>query len=397
MLTDTKLRKLNGTKRDKRVELADSSGLSVRITPAGVIIFQYRYRFNEKPRRMTLGRYGEITLKDAREQLLHAKKILSQGRDPIMVRDMKLKERSESMSVSDCMSEWLLSTHAQNLVKLKYWERALERHVISQVGKMIVDEMTVSHWQPVFKKMRDNGAETFSCMVLSKLKQIFSYCIRIEKIKRNPLSELRGIDVGIPIRLGKRYFNDDEISNFWLSVDESSLAYQNKILVKLILLTGCRGVEMRLAKKCEFDFDKQVWRVPRESSKTRESFTRGLSEKSIELLKEAFMLYPDFEQVFPPASIQKDRPMAASVLLGIAEQLRKIMGVDDWSIHDLRRTVKTKMGELGVLPHISEKILGHKLSGVLAVYDQHEYIKEQIEALNLWANHIQSCVYSASP
>ncbi|WP_272689650.1 site-specific integrase, partial [Providencia sp. PROV033] len=161
------------------------------------------------------------------------------------------------------------------------------------------------------------------------------------------------------------------------------------IFIKLVLLTGCRGVELRMAKKSDFDLDNQVWHVPAEISKTREAFNRGLSNKSVSLLKEAFEIYPSFEQAFPPAAIQEDRPMSASVLLQMAKQVGVKMGVDDWSTHDLRRTAKTKMGELGVLPHVSEKILGHKLAGILAVYDRYEYIKEQIESANMLADHIE--------
>jgi len=57
----------------------------------------------------------------------------------------------------------------------------------------------------------------------------------------------------------------------------------------------------------------------------------------------------------------------------------------------LRRTCKTKMAELGVAPHVSEKILGHKLTGMLAVYGRHEYIAEQIEAAEKWSAGILKC------
>jgi len=55
------------------------------------------------------------------------------------------------------------------------------------------------------------------------------------------------------------------------------------------------------------------------------------------------------------------------------------------------------MAEMGVMPHVSEKILGHKLSGMLAVYDQHDYIKEQIEAAEMWASKIQCCSEAIKP
>lgn len=397
MLSDAKLRKINGKPVPKRFELSDANGLSVRVTPTGVIAFQYRYKIDGKPRRMTLGQYDELSLKEARELVAEYRKLVSVGRDPITVRDMRIESNIQAATVEDCINAWLNSAAASRLVKRDHWERALTRHVLPLVGSMTVDDMAISHWQPVFKRMRDNDAETFAGEILSRLKTIFSYCIRTEMIKRNPVADLRIIDVGKPAKSGKRNFNDKEIGAFWHAVTESTITIQNQLMLKLLLLTGCRGVEIRLAKKAEFDLEGRVWRVPDENSKTREPFERGLSVKAVELLKEAFALYKDFSQVFPPAAKKEDRPMAAGVLLNLAKQLREDMDIEHWAIHDLRRTAKTKMSELGVLPHVSEKVLGHKLGGVLAVYDQHSYLREQQEALDLLAAHIQSCVDSTRP
>lgn len=397
MLTDAKLRKLNGKPIPKLIEMPDGGGLSIRITPLGLIVFQYRYRYAGKARRMTLGSYDEISLKEARDMVQEAKRVLAEGKDPITVKSMTLEEIAGAASVKDCLSHWTASAQAQRLVKLQYWERAFERHVIPYVGDMIVDEMQISHWQPVFKRMRTNGAETFAGIMLSKLKQVFSYCLRTEKIRVNPIAALRISDVGKPVGVVKRYFSDDEIGAFWLALEASRIVHQNKIFIKLLLLTGCRGVELRKAKKGEFDVKNRTWRVPAENSKTRQPFVRGLSGDAAKLIEEAMSLYPNISQLFPPAIVQGDRPMSAGVLLNMAEQLRNEMGVHDWAMHDLRRTAKTKMSELGIEPHVSEKVLGHKLGGVLAVYDQHSYLKEQQNALDIWAAHVASCVSSMRP
>ncbi|MGQ8763405.1 tyrosine-type recombinase/integrase [Serratia marcescens] len=397
VLTDAKLRKLNGKPIPKLIEMPDGGGLSIRITPLGLIVFQYRYRYAGKARRMTLGSYDEISLKEARDMVQEAKRVLAEGKDPITVKSMTLEEIAGAASVKDCLSHWTASAQAQRLVKLKYWERAFERHVIPYVGDMIVDEMQISHWQPIFKRMRTNGAETFAGIMLSKLKQAVSYCLRTEKIRVNPIAALRISDVGKPVGVVKRYFSDDEIGAFWLALEASRIVHQNKIFIKLLLLTGCRGVELRKAKKGEFDVKNRTWRVPAENSKTRQPFVRGLSGDAAKLIEEAMSLYPNISQLFPPAIVQGDRPMSAGVLLNMAEQLRNEMGVHDWAMHDLRRTAKTKMSELGIEPHVSEKVLGHKLGGVLAVYDQHSYLKEQQNALDIWAAHVASCVSSMRP
>lgn len=118
---------------------------------------------------------------------------------------------------------------------------------------------------------------------------------------------------------------------------------------------------------------------------------RGISQLAADYLQKVFDVYPDQSIVFPPAKLQVDRPMSASTLISIAGQVEEVMGGEHWSLHDLRRTCKTKMAELGVAPHVSEKILGHKLTGMLVVYDQYDYIPEQQAAAELWADKIQAC------
>ena len=67
--------------------------------------------------------------------------------------------------------------------------------------------------------------------------------------------------------------------------------------------------------------------------------------------------------------------------------------MSDWTLHDLRRTVVSGMARLGVAPHVADKILNHQsgtISGVAAVYQRHEFLKERKQALELWGEHVQA-------
>jgi integrase len=67
-------------------------------------------------------------------------------------------------------------------------------------------------------------------------------------------------------------------------------------------------------------------------------------------------------------------------------------GIKKWVPHDIRRTVATQLNELGVLPHVVEKILNHKMQGVMAVYNKAEYWPERVEALLQWQEKIKRIV-----
>ena len=74
-------------------------------------------------------------------------------------------------------------------------------------------------------------------------------------------------------------------------------------------------------------------------------------------------------------------------------------GIADWTLHDLRRTAATRMAELGVAPHVVEKLLNHTtgtFGGVAGIYNRFEYQKEIREALAIWAAHLMK-VSKAQP
>ncbi|EBN8055557.1 DUF4102 domain-containing protein [Salmonella enterica] len=396
-LNDTKLRRIDGKPYDGPVEIPDGGGLSVRISPKGLITFQYRYRFNGKPVRLKLGVYGSMSIKEARDAVEVCKKWLSEGKNPAVYRKLDKKKKTESPDIATLVNEWLDTPSAKDLVKYEYWKRMLKLHVTDLYGQLIVDDMDPTHWEKIFLAITKSGSPVQAGNVLVKMKQVIKYALRRKRITSNSLMLLELTDVGKLPEDGERFLNDVEIGKFWLAIDKTRMSWQNKMVMRLLLLTGCRGVELRLARKVDFDLEGRVWVIPKENSKTRKRFVRGLSELSVECLKQVFEVYPGNSIVFPPATLQEDRPMAAGTIISLAEQVETMMDCPHWSAHDLRRTCKTKMAELGVAPHVSEKILGHKLTGMLAVYDQYDYIPEQQEAADKWAQKVLDCASAIRP
>ena len=390
-LNDTKLRRISGKAYEGPEEIADGGGLSVRISPKGLITFQYRYRFNGKPARLKLGTYGKMSLKEARDALEECKGWLEKGKDPAMQRKKAKDIASSSPSISTLVDEWFDTPSVKEMVKYEYWKRMLKLHITDNYGKLIADEMSPVEWEQIFIRITKGGSPVQAGNVLVKMKQVIRYALRRKRITSNALMLLEINDIGSRPNNGERFLNDVEIGAFWNAIDKTKMSWQNKMFIRIVALTGCRGVELRLAKKTDFALKSRDWTRPQENSKTRKRFVRGISKLAADYLQQVFDLYPDLSIVFPPAKLQENRPMSASTLISIAEQVEDVMGGEHWSLHDLRRTCKTKMAELGVAPHVSEKILGHKLTGMLAVYDQYDYIPEQQDAAELWAKKIQEC------
>lgn len=386
MLTDTKLRNIHGKPYDGPEEVPDAGGLSARISPRGVISFQYRYRFNGKPRRMKIGTYGEITLKEARAEVAAHKEVLNSGRDPSVAKRMHLSRVTTRATVEDIVREYMESTQARSMVNYKQVEAMLNKHVIRPYGSYIVDDMDAMMWEGVFRKVANGGAPVQAGIVLNRMKAVIKYAMRRRRVDRDDISLLRVKDVGKNPAQGKRVLSIQEIRHLISLIDSSKMARLNQILMKLIIFTGCRTSELTNARREHFDLDNCVWTVPGALSKNRNEFKRGLSDVSVDLLREAMDLH-SFNFVFVPVLSGRDEAVDRSVPKTAARDLMMRMGGEPWSCHDLRRTVRTNLSALGVAPHVSEKVLGHKLAGMLAIYDQYDYVREQIEAMNKLADY----------
>lgn len=89
---------------------------------------------------------------------------------------------------------------------------------------------------------------------------------------------------------------------------------------------------------------------------------------------------------------EDDRPpLQPNVALFSAQIIAKA-GMKTWSLHDLRRTVATRLSELGAPPHVVEKLLGHHRAGVMARYNLHDYIDDQRHWLAVWRNHLERLI-----
>ena len=66
--------------------------------------------------------------------------------------------------------------------------------------------------------------------------------------------------------------------------------------------------------------------------------------------------------------------------------------LEPWRLHDLRRSMRTGLGALGVAPHVAELAINHARKGIEATYDKYQYTGEIKAALTLWTNHVLAVV-----
>jgi len=162
------------------------------------------------------------------------------------------------------------------------------------------------------------------------------------------------------------------------------------------LTSGYRRTSLsRVRTFCEARISRSsqsVWRLPRTRTKNAKAHVVHLSEQSMAMLRRLDRRGP---YVFSPVGNKPFQTFSKAKRL-----LDQLSGVTGWRLHDLRRTCVSGMAQLGVSPHVADKILNHQsgaISGVAAVYQRHEFIAERRTALDLWGTHVSELVKGISP
>ncbi|WP_210492794.1 tyrosine-type recombinase/integrase [Pantoea ananatis] len=390
MLTDTKLRKALGKRREKVEVISDSHGLNVRLTISGGVSFFYRYRWEDKPVQLTIGDYPSITLLQARERRQQFRTWIKEGYDPRRQVSMERMQKVTALTVRDAYDYW--EKHycvPEGLIKIHKNRQNYENHINPIMGNMIVNHTNKSHWLKVFDGM---GRRVVTGEILSLMQRALRFCHNRGVIDKNPLSDLRRSDVGMAAAMRDRKLSDNELRTVWNSLDDMQVRQQ--IVMRFLILTGCRSTEIRTSKWEWFDFEAKTWTVPATEYKTGRTVRRALPDAAVEMLK--LQKQTSVSSHIITRSRYKgpedDRPPVQPNIAFFSEQIIKKTGMEQWSLHDIRRTVATRLSELGAPPHVIEKLLGHQMAGVMARYNLHDYLQDQHQWLAVWQAHLESVI-----
>jgi integrase len=185
----------------------------------------------------------------------------------------------------------------------------------------------------------------------------------------------------------ERSLDDSEIAKVWLGAPEND--YGN--IVRMLILTGCRREEIGSLKWSEIDLGARTITIPRERTKNGVEHTVSLCDAADSILR-GIMRRGDRDFVFGIA-----RNGGFSGWSTSKTALDKVIALkEEWRLHDLRRTVRTGLGKLGVQPHIAEAVLNHLPPKLIRTYDRNTYAAEKKAALEQWATHLKTIVAQAT-
>ena len=420
----------------KRVDHWFGEGFGVRVTPNGTKTFVYAYRLKGQSRKrwLWLGVFDDdTTLKQATDRHDDARRLVKRGIDPMqLAEEEKAKAEAAKAAEVAALAKPSAPTFRQvfdhwKRVELKYQpgpretrsgrqddgakvEASFKRHVFPRFGDMPIREVdTPAVLELVVDdtKVRD-GKQRTAAILFGDLKQMFDFALERKYIDRSPLAGVKKYrKVGAAVRK-QRYLNNAEITQFLRALPTVDLHAVTQLALLFILITGQRPGDVAGMPKTELNDDRSMWTIPAERYKNKDVMQQvPLSEQARRVLREADRYNTGSAWVFPspsnkPATLAGDdaidnhvevRSLSKAVLRKLKPTKGKPLGelgIAKFTPHDLRRTCRTGMAALGVPDFVAEKVIGHVLDGILAVYNRHDYMRERRAALEAWGEHLDS-------
>jgi integrase len=358
--------------------------------PNGVKTWIYRYKIDGKTDKLTLGHYPTLSLANAKKRFAELSGLRREGYNPKQI--IEQEEQKESNTVAKLIRAWYSGYAEKARKKPRQIKQQIDADIIPLLGHFSLDKIQTIDIAKALDKIVARGAPIHANRVLSTIKQAFNYGVSRGNLQYNPAANIRSRDIGGMEKPRDRVLSLEEIKKIWLFLDsdESQMALHTKCAIKIILLTGVRTAELRLATWDEFDLENSLWIIPPEHCKAGESLKIHLSEQVKEIL---LTLSQESDTGHVIYGESQHQPLSENALSRAIARIQKRVGIPKWTAHDLRRTFATHLGEtLRIDPVVIEKCLGHKMPRIMATYNKNEMLPERKDALNKWSNYTENFI-----
>lgn len=387
-MTDASIRNIKppATGRVDYYDANTGGKLVLRIGPTGVKAWSVVFRvaggggisrtgreLRDKQRRLSLGTYPALSLSEARTRAAEVTEEAEKGIDPRAEKQTAANERYES--TVERVADRMLSMEDHKSVD-KY-RRTFDLHINPHIGNKPITDLTVDDIDVLLKRFVDDGKEGTAREVRKMMRKVFGWAKKRRIIQDNFMADYERKDIAYQPR--DRVLNADELKAVWNAAQ--SMKYPHGPAIQLLILTGLRKNEVASAQWTELDDESQALHLDQDRSKTGRRIFAPMSDMAWDIIKAQTPQEGPF--IFSTTEGKMPSVLGSKVL----DQLREAVGFDDFTFHDLRRTLRTRLAMLGVDRDIAERIINH--SQGKDQYDQYGYQNERRAALNLFADHLK--------
>ena len=374
-------------------------GFGIRLRAGGKRTWIVQYRVGHKQRRLTLGSAAAIGLDQARDQ---ARKTLAKvhlAHDP---QADKARLRAQAALTFGSLIDRYLAVKQDRLRRRSY----------SEVVRQLLRDWAPLHGLPVTDIQRADIANRLGTLAIENgpvsadraraaLSAFFTWAMREGLVPANPV-----IATNRPAELvtRDRVLTDTELVEIWQACGDNDYGR----VIRLLILTGQRREEIAALGWPEVDLGKAVISLPGDRTKNHRPHDVPISDQALAILSATprrdgrDFLFGAGAGAFSGYSKSKaaldKRILAARVTA--SGSVEKAPPMPEWRLHDIRRTVATRMADIGIQPHVVEAVLNHVSgyrAGVAGVYNRSLYAAEKRDALVRWGNHVEALVSGQPP
>jgi integrase len=377
-------------------------GVRVMAAPSKALTFILRKRYpgNPNPVRRSIGSFPEMTLAEAREKAREWSALVKKDKDPAEEMEARRKETAEAKRRLEANTFKLaLAEYVRHVAKLKSGHRmarVLRRDFEKIWAEKPLTEITREDVEGAIQTIIDRGAEAQAHTSLALLGTFFNWCVDRRKIETAPHQRIKPIRFIGKMKPRSRVLKDAELAAYWKAAGD--IDYPFGPFYRLLALTALRRAEVSDAKWSEIDFKAGLWTIPPERMKGGAAHTVPLVPEIAAILKSL----PRFQGgpfVFSTTGGRRPILGFSKVKLRLDATMKAELGerFESYRLHDVRRTVRTRLSALPVQNIVRELLLAHAQPGMEAVYDQHLYNKEKRQALGLWHKLLRKIVEPKPP
>lgn len=384
--------------KEKEFSLVDGQGLFLRVKPTGVKtwIFNYYHPTTKKRTNITIGKYPEISIAQARQWREEYRALIAQGIAPQthkekVQREQELAEANTFLAVAE---KWRDKKRGEITEKTldKYWG-SLNLHIFPFIGRYPVAEVIPSLALTPLQRVEQRNNVDMANRLAGYINEILNFAVNGGLIPFNPCAK-----IGQALKKHKKQNNPhieiEELPQFMKDLANANIETQTRWLIQFQLLTMTRAGEASGARWDEIDFKKKIWIIPAERMKAREAHSIPLSIQAVILLKRLHAINGRFEYVFLKRGDNHAPMNPSSVNIAI-----KRFGYSGrQTAHGFRGLARTWLAENGVNFELGEACLSHRIgSAVAKAYNHASYLTQRKAIMQQWADFIEQCSAGSLP
>lgn len=371
-----------------RYDRWEGNGLGVRVSPHGRKSWVMVYRFEGRPRYVTLGVYPNMSV--AQAHVAHSKALVAvaTGIDP-GARQLEAKQADRNApTVAALVKEYLHHHVHPNLRErtAREYQRILEREVLPVLGTLKAKDITRRDVIALLDEVKRRGG-TLAVYTLAVIRAMYHFAVDRAMVDANPCLRVKS---PAPKTTRDRVLSREELKVLWsvTAFDVPvALSWPVQAVLRLMVLTGQRKGECLAARWEHIDWESGTWTIPADTAKNGRIHTVPLSKEALRLLEHVRARAEDSPWLFPSPRIPAQPTSGITVDHALHRTLPSL-GLEGFTPHDLRRTVASGLASLGTPRLVVSKVLNHSDGSVTAIYDRHTYLPEMREALERWAGNL---------